>query len=232
MSDKMMVFSGRMIYFVLMKNNGGKLTAGVRVNICRPGFGASCAMCCGSHNYRASRDAISALFAQRAEVVLRYNPSYLVRKMTASRSNLTGSYYVNRQDEPFTPALPALFEDCPQCPFVGHTDRSGHVGCLLYPEDHPPELRHECFQSYRGKVFTCRAGEVLSDEEIQYAARLTGDWYYYSVLIHDEGMLQRLMRLWPDPGDVPEGERERMREALNKRVTRDRSLHMVHSYFS
>ena len=107
--------------------------------------------------------------------------------MTASRSNLTGSYYFDPKQKPFALTLPALFGDCPHCPFVGYRDGDRNVGCLLYSEEHPPGLRQECFQSYRGKLFTCRAREALSDDEVLYAARLTRDWYYYSILIHDEG---------------------------------------------
>jgi hypothetical protein len=206
------------------------MTHGVRANICRPGFGASCVLCCGSHNYRAPRGEIGMLFARRRDLLAQYNKEYLIRAMSASRSGLTGSYYY-RQEETLVLTLPALFEDCPRCPFVGYTGDGRHAGCLLYPEDHPPELRQECFQSYRGKLFTCRARENLSDEEILYAARLTGDWYYYSVLIHDEAMLKRLARSWPDPENVPEGERKRMRQSLEEKIAADRSLHKVHSYF-
>lgn len=207
------------------------MTESVRVNICRPGFGASCALCCGSHNYRASRDEIGRLFSRRSDLLAQYNKQYLIHSMSASRSNLTGSYYYGRHEDPLALTLPSLFEDCPRCPFVGAAGDDRHAGCLLYPEDHPPELRQECFQSYRGKLFACRAREFLMDEEILYAARFTGDWYYYSVLIHDEALLRRLMREWPEPDDVPEGERKRMRQSLEEKIAADRSLHKVHSYF-
>jgi hypothetical protein len=207
------------------------MTHGISVNICRPGFGASCALCCGSHNYRASRDEIGRLFSRRSEVLAEYNKRYLIHSMSASRSNLTGSYYYGGQEGPLALILPPLFEDCPHCPFVGTVGDGRLAGCLLYPEDHPPELRQECFLSYRGKLFTCRARDVLTDEEILYAARLTGDWYYYSMLIHDEALLRRLARSWPDPADVPEGERAGMRQSLEQRIASDRSPHTVHSYF-
>ena len=207
------------------------MAAESKINICNPGQGASCALCCGSHNYRASREEVGVLFARRSGLLAQYNRQYLINAMTASRSNLTGSYYY-RQEDTLALTLPALFGDCPRCPFVGYVDDEMHAGCLLYPADHPPELRQECFLSYRGKLFACRAREVLSDGEILYAARLTRDWYYYSLLIHDEGLLRRLMREWPDPADVPERERGRMRDALEDRVSADRSVHIVHSYFS
>jgi len=205
---------------------------GVRVNICRPGFGASCALCCGSHNYRACREEIGGLFSGRRDLLSDYNKEYLVREMTAGRSNLTGSYYFKPAREAFTLTLPPLFGYCPHCPFVGYRDGGSIVGCLLYPEEQPPGLPQECFQSYRGKIFSCRAREVLSDDEVLYAARLTGDWFYYSVLIHDEAKLRRLAQRWPVPDDVPEDERERMREELEKRIAGDRSMHAVQSYFS
>jgi len=37
-----------------------------KINICRPGYGASCALCCGSHNYVLEPDEISALFKIRS----------------------------------------------------------------------------------------------------------------------------------------------------------------------
>lgn len=207
------------------------MTAGVRVNVCRPGFGASCALCCGSHNYRASKEEIGTLFSRRSELLSQYNKGYLIRAMSASRSSLTGSYYY-RQEEGLTLTLPALFEDCPCCPFAGYVDGDRHAGCLLYPEDHPPELRYECFQSYRGKLFSCQAWDILSDNEVLYAARLTGDWYYYSIIIHDVETLRHLMGTWPHPADIPAKYFEDLKIRLNERVASDGQFHSIHSYFS
>jgi hypothetical protein len=200
-------------------------------DICRPGFGASCSLCCGSHNYRAGREELEALFALRAELMARYSRDYVVRSMAASRSGMTGSYYFRTGDWPFIAAAPALFEDLPRCPFVGRAEDGVSVGCLLYPGDCRPELRHECFQSYRGKIFSCRARDILSGEEIRYAARLTRDWYYYSVLIYDGELLRRMMGDHPDPDAVPEEEMEEMKRKLEELVAARRDLHGIHSYF-
>ena len=35
------------------------------VNRCRPGFGASCSFCCGSHNYVLSENEIEEIFIKR-----------------------------------------------------------------------------------------------------------------------------------------------------------------------
>jgi hypothetical protein len=172
------------------------------INICRPGYGASCSLCCGSHNYRAYRKEIKSLFLRRGAMIKDFNREYILRKMAASRSNLTGSYYSEHEGAPFIMSLPALFDDCPQCPFVGYEYEGRMVGCLLGPRDCIAGLRHECFLSYRGKIFSCRARELL-DDEIRYAARLTGDWCYYGILIHEPDLLRGFMQHHPAAEEGP-----------------------------
>ncbi|HNW28023.1 MAG TPA: hypothetical protein PKN50_06090 [Spirochaetota bacterium] len=201
------------------------------VNICRPGYGASCSLCCGSHNYWASLGKIEALFIRRARIIKAYARDFLIRKMIAYRSSMTGSYYVDPSNALFYITIPALFPDCPRCPFTGFIDREKTTGCLLGSEEGPPGLRHECFLSYRGKVFNCPAREDLSDEEIVYAAGLARDWFYYAILIHEPELLRRLMRDYPAPGQVPPAEREVLYRELEERVVTRRELHAIHSYF-
>jgi hypothetical protein len=203
----------------------------VSVNICRPGYGASCSLCCGSHNYQVGRVEIEALFVRRARIMKAYSRDFLVRKMIAYRSCMTGSYYIDPSDRLFNPAVPALYQDCPRCPFVGFVSKDRLAGCLLVREDDPSDLRHECFLSYRGKIFTCPARESLHDKEILYAARLARDWYYYGILIHEPELLRRLMEEHPDAGEVPALRREALERELEKRVSANRELHAIHSYF-
>ncbi len=199
------------------------------INICRPGYGASCALCCGSHNYKASLKEIKALFGRRSGVINEYNEKYFIRKMVASRSNMTGSYYV-QDDAGFTLTLPALFDDCPQCPFVGFVDEGRSVGCLLNREGPHHVFRHECFLSYRGKVFSCGAREILNDDEILYAAIFSRDWYYYSILIHEPDLLRHLMRTHDNP-EIAIQYDESFKREVEKIVVNCRHLHAIHNYF-
>jgi hypothetical protein len=201
------------------------------INICRPGYGASCTLCCGSHNYHACIEEIEALFRRRGAILKDYNKEYILRKMAASRSNLTGSYYFIHDEHPLLPPLPALFDDCPRCPFVGFIPDDQIVGCLLYPDGHPSNLQHDCFHNYRGKFFSCRAREILVEDEILYAARLTGNWYHYSVLIHNTDLLRNLMQKCPKPEEMNIEELNVYKLKLEAYITSVRSLHRIHGYF-
>jgi hypothetical protein len=202
------------------------------INICRPGYGASCALCCGSHNYRVSRMEIEALFVRRARIMKAYSRDFLIRKMIAFRSCMTGSYYIDPSETLFNITMPALFHDCPRCYFAGFISREKNIGCLLGGEDDQSGLRHECFLSYRGKIFTCPAREDLADEEILYAARLNRDWFYYPILIHEPDLLRRCMGEFPVPEEVPAARREVLERELEERIVCNHELHAIHSYFS
>ncbi len=202
------------------------------INICRPGFGASCSLCCGSHNYRASREEIEGLFIRRARIMKAYSRDFLIRKMIAYRSAMTGSYYVDPSNALFYITVPALFQDCPRCPFVGFISRERDTGCLLGREDDLPGFRHECFLNYRGKIFTCAARDELTDEEILYAARLTRDWFYYSILVHEAELLRLSIREYSVPEEVPPARREVLCRELEERIATRRDLHAIHGYFS
>jgi len=77
-----------------------------KINICRPGFGASCALCCGSHNYTLEPAEISALFKEE-----------------------------EREGKSEAPVYPKRFDDAIQCPHVGYTSGPEPViGCLKYRE--------------------------------------------------------------------------------------------------
>lgn len=160
-----------------------------------------------------------------------YNQEFFRREMTSSRSNLTGSYsYQN--DNIFTLTLPPMFNNCPQCPFLGITAEEHKAVCLLADSDTDRNFRHECFLSYRGKEFICWVKEILADNEICYAAMFTGDWYYYSILIHSPDVLRSLMRDYSDPCSIPLNRRELVEQNLKERIRNRPGLHSIHSYFS
>jgi hypothetical protein len=171
------------------------------INICRPGFGASCALCCGSHNYLANPGEINSLFCERSLRVRDFNRDYIIRNMASSRSSMTGSYYYPGTS-PFIITLPARDAGSRQCPFVGFAGNAPEAGCLLYPDNYGYGNILDCYQNYRNKIFSCGAGERLSEDEILFAARITGDWYYYSILIHSYGYLRAAMKKNSEPDKI------------------------------
>jgi len=207
-----------------MNSAGHDLPARVEVKVCRPGFGASCALCCGSHNYDADPAAIGALFARRARILKYYQPEYLLRMARASRSPLTGSYYFSGMDF-MEGDIRKIYDNGARCPFVAFTGMA-QVGCGI--NEGIPCLKRDCIMSYQGKNFSCRAGEVLSREEILFAAELCGDWYHYGILIQRGEMIRDLMRRRP----LSQAAREEIFSRLEKIVREDLSLHLMADYFS
>lgn len=197
------------------------------VNICRPGHGASCALCCGSHNVRATRGDIGELMSRRAEALREYSRAYIVREMAAGRSPMTGSYYC--APRPYHITLPRLFDKGIQCPFAGFTDGEA-AGCLLYPEGGVYGSKRDCFQCYGGKAFLCGAG-ALRREEIEYAARTAGDWYYYPVLIHEPEYLRAVMAAHPEPEKISREAFAEIGTRLEEFILSDAALHTLDSYF-
>lgn len=133
------------------------------VNPCRPGFGASCALCCGSH-HDVSWGELSC------------------------------------------------------CPYIA-CDTEGLMGCRAYrsPESLPPEKR--AFFSRTCKTFYCQAWDLLTDDEISFAAALTGDWYYYSIFICDIALCKSWHRRYGTATAVPSIERERLLQLLRDQVS-------------
>ncbi|PKL40414.1 MAG: hypothetical protein CVV44_02090 [Spirochaetae bacterium HGW-Spirochaetae-1] len=200
------------------------------INICRPGYGASCALCCGSHNYDASPGDIATLMYRRRKAFRYYSRDYIIKTIQSSRSDLTGSYYYRERKHPFTLTLDPLFDGCLQCPYVTFIDDNEALGCFLYPENGGDRNR-DCYNVYRSKNFTCPARESLSENEILYAACLTGDWFYYSILIHAAPLLQAIMEKYPRPDEVDTTALERLKQDLWDRIRSDKSLHGIHTYF-
>ncbi|MBN1532003.1 MAG: hypothetical protein JXA20_05015 [Spirochaetes bacterium] len=198
------------------------------IDICRPGSGASCALCCGSHNFRAEPSEIGELFRRRAGRVAEVTPEFIVRRIRASRSDMTGSYYFRDPDCLDLPAPEPVDPAGVRCPFVGCIGQ-GIVGCLLYPSGRGE--RRDCLHSYGGKHFTCGADESLDDDEVLFAARLTGHWYHYSVLIQLAALLRRIMGEYRHPESVPLDRRKRLFVSLEREARENRDLHRIHGYF-
>ena len=201
------------------------------VNICSPGFGASCALCCGSHNYIAGPDDLDSIFSERSVVVKNFNRDYIVKHMTSSRSSMTGSYYYP-ETRPFIITLPAREEASRKCPFVGYADDSHEAGCLLYPHKKVYGNMIDCYQNYRNKVFSCDSGKNLSDEEILFAASLTGDWYYYSILIHSIEYLRILINKYPEQNAVNDEDLNQIKYDLQKLFESNPEYIRMETYFS
>lgn len=201
-------------------------------NLCRPGYGASCALCCGSHNYNASQEEIYALFQKRREMFQKFSAGYIINRVRASRSNLTGSYYPERTiDDGIIITLPKLYNDGLQCPFVALLD-DGTVGCVIYPTKESADSRFDCFQNYTCKYFSCASKEILSDEEILYAARLFGDWYYYTLLIHSIDLLRKFMQANPVLEKTDAKAIAMLKEQLEASLRSEKNLHTIQSYFT
>ncbi|HPQ51707.1 MAG TPA: hypothetical protein PK253_00515 [Spirochaetota bacterium] len=155
------------------------------INICSPGYNASCALCCGSHNYKALCGEISVLFQQRTESV----DTYISLKQNFK--NFSDDDYSSLLHAVSSCSLPKLHDDAIQCPFVGYVQSSSVIGCLIYPQSSSTDLRGKRLTGNTCKHFSCVAREVLTDEEIIFAASLMRDWYYYSLFINDIAFLKK-----------------------------------------
>ncbi|MGB4268411.1 MAG: hypothetical protein WBK20_04440 [Spirochaetota bacterium] len=151
---------------------------------CQPGFKASCALCCGSHNYKASFNDIDALFKERHSYfsnMLANNNDFL--------STLKACYY-----ELSHMTLPAVHPDATQCPFVAYIDSSHTIiGCLLYPYCRNVDYR-SLFMGPICRTFSCSVNTAHYVDRIQIAAKLCGDWYYYSLIIQDRDLFNLLCK--------------------------------------
>ena len=181
-----------------------------KINICRPGFGASCALCCGSHNYLSGREDMEVMFSQRKSMVGHFCSEGL--EVLSNRESLH-----ILQQQLMDNSLPCHIEDAIRCPFVGFVDHDEkQLGCLIYGEGgSDPRVLH---MSTICGTFSCLSREILSDEEILFAARLTGDWYYYSLLINNITMLRELISRYPSPEHVPDAVRAQAQAALKEKL--------------
>lgn len=170
-----------------------------KINPCRPGYGASCAFCCGSHNYTISPDLIEEIFETRDS------------EHCSGRS----SRHPEESD------CEKLVREGMQCPHVGFSgSEQGIVCCLAYNDnDKTPAFRS--FFTGTCKNFYCVAWNELSARQILFAAELMGDWYYYSLLINCIEILMDLCSEYDDPSRVPGSIIEELKLELVKKLNED-----------
>ena len=78
--------------------------------------------------------------------------------------------------------------------------------------------RDDVERFFRGtcKNFYCKAWDDLTDEEVLFAARLMGDWYYYGLFINDIAAVQEMFALYGEPENVPPEEIESLKLILEQ----------------
>ncbi len=177
-----------------------------RINICQPGYGASCALCCGSHNIIGGRGTLHAEFSRRSrdarDRMVRHNTTFMGETGTGAPL-------------PIIKALPAkAHTDGILCPHVAFIDAGKQlIGCLIY-NDREGRAATRGFFEYTCCNFSCAARETLVDDEILFAARLMRDWYYYGPLVNSIDLLKKLFREYHTPGNVPEATLEAVKRRL------------------
>jgi hypothetical protein len=166
-----------------------------RVNPCRPGYGASCALCCGSHNYRMSPEALATFFRHES--------------MAGNEKWSAGSVASPTEK---------LYSDAIQCPHIGYdTADPDLLCCRVYRDQHDNrELEH--FFHSTCKIFYCAAWHVLSDEQVLFAAQLMGDWDYYSLLVNDIATVIKAITRYAKAENVPPDELDSMKQYLQEKL--------------
>lgn len=177
------------------------------INICQPGYGASCALCCGSHNIAGGRAAMHAEFSRRTALY-------------GGRA-AEGEGAMARPPVPMPaehPCGPSLHDDAIRCPLAGFIDADRTlVGCLVYSRPPETDPAHGFFER-TCRTFSCAARETLEDSEALFAARLLGDWYYYGLLINSIPLLRELIHSHGVPGNVPESRLRELKSRLEASI--------------
>lgn len=146
-----------------------------KINCCNPGYNASCALCCGSHNFNVSYHDIHHFLEKKSS---NYRQLILSQTEPAKILSALKNSSIEKKDP-----------QAIQCPFMGYLENNT-LGCLVYDTSHLYGSEHENFFRGTCKTFFCPAWEKLSDDEISMAAQITADWFYYTLLIHDIDELQ------------------------------------------
>lgn len=168
---------------------------GNKVNRCQPGYGASCSLCCGSHNYTMPSERIEELFQKRGQ-----------------------DFSTHELKHPDESCFEKLFHDAMQCSHVGMSSTDpGVICCLIYDAAERGEAVESFFQG-TCRNFYCQAWHDLTDRQVLFAARLMGDWYYYSLFINDIEAVQDVCARYTHPEDVPYEELETLKSDLIERL--------------
>lgn len=97
---------------------------------------------------------------------------------------------------------PRFLEDGMQCEFVAVNEEDNIIGCMAYSDNSMLSSDFNLFFEKTCKTFFCKAGEILSNKEILFAAELARDWYYYPLLINEVNHLRKIMKLYQFPNQV------------------------------
>jgi hypothetical protein len=170
----------QLMYHFQKTREGQAMNTIAAVNRCRPGSGASCAFCCGSHNYTVSPERIEDMFINRGR-----------------------ECYKRPTKHPEDASEGKLVRDGMQCPHVGITAEDPGLVCCLAYFDCDLSGKLQSFFTGTCKNFLCEAWDELTDRQVLFAAGLMGDWYYYSLLINDTGSLRTICTDYSSPEDVP-----------------------------
>lgn len=115
--------------------------------------------------------------------------------------------------------LPLRYSDAMSCPHVAILDaQEGRIGCRIYESSHEEDASLRQFFDATCRTFYCRAWDSLSDQEVLFAASLTGDWYYYSLLIQEIVTLRKLYRRYETAKSMPSMELEKLKIFLEERL--------------
>ena len=151
---------------------------------CQPGFNASCALCCGSHNYNAAYHEIDNLFKERFYCFNTFISTNNIHSMLPACYNAL---------EQIT--LPLRDDDATHCAFVAYTDTSfTTIGCLLYPYCYRFDYR-SLYMGNICKTFNCKVNTRAYHDTVIIAATIFHDWYYYSIAIHNTVLLNNIRRM-------------------------------------
>jgi len=179
------------------------------VNRCRPGFGASCSFCCGSHNYVLSENDIEEIFIKRG------NDSKALKGQSPCKISLNSPQTEVHPEDFFEEKL---IKDGMQCRYIGFSDYDHTLlCCLIYSEDHKGKI-YESFFSGTCRNFMCAAWDELTDREVLFAAELMKDWYYYSLLVNSPEIVKKLYAEYNTPEDISENIIEELKIELRNRL--------------
>lgn len=149
------------------------------INLCRPGYSASCAFCCGSHNFNTNDKVIASI----------------LKGKTACQP-------------------PPIHKDGIRCPHIGFIDeRKTLIGCMIYDKKTNIEKMDKFFK-VTCKNFYCPAHDILTAQEVLFAAELMADWYYYGLFINEALLLKESYKKFKHAGCVPSGILMQIKEKL------------------
>jgi hypothetical protein len=161
--------------------------------------GASCGACCGLYNREdLSRAAVREDLRRNTELVSRI-------PRTAEAFRAAAAQRTRELPEPIFPSVRI-------CPLLGYLDAPGsRIGCLANPRGTGgPDLRAcGAYDELTCDAFLCPSHAHLTEEEATLAARASGDFYLYGLVVTDAPFLhavldglEALAGVRPEPQDL------------------------------